>query len=158
MSVQIPDDFGYVILVFTLSVFVNFWHGMRVGLYRRVAKVDYPATYQLTFENGKINQDNKFNCYQRSHQNFSENYASVMIGMILGGLKHPVVAAVGGLVWLVGRVVYALGYQTGNPKLRARGFFGYFGLLAILITMISAGISMIPFSAALGPVLAGKGL
>ena len=30
------------------------------------------------------------------------------------------------------RIVYALGYSTGEPKARAKGAFGYLGLLTLL--------------------------
>ena len=36
--------------------------------------------------------------------------------MVLGGLKHPTLAAGLGGTWLLGRVVYTLGYVTGDPK------------------------------------------
>lgn len=40
---------------------------------------------------------------------------------MLMGLKFPVTAAVLGLAWAVGRIVYATGYSTGDPKKRAPG-------------------------------------
>jgi glutathione S-transferase len=37
-----------------------------------------------------------------------------------------------GAIWLAGRVVYAIGYSTGEPKKRAWGSFQYLGLLTLL--------------------------
>ena len=37
------------------------------------------------------------------------------------GLKFPIAAAILGMLWAFGRIVYALGYSTGDPKKRAPG-------------------------------------
>ena len=34
--------------------------------------------------------------------------------LLLGGIRHPCLSATGGLIWLAGRVFYALGYYTGG--------------------------------------------
>lgn len=35
--------------------------------------------------------------------------------LLITGLKHPKVAAGIGAAWFVGRVLYTIGYATGNP-------------------------------------------
>ena len=47
-------------------------------------------------------------------------------------MKYPLVSAVAAFVVLLGRLAYAAGYMTGDPEKRARGMFGYFGLLTLL--------------------------
>lgn len=73
-----------------------------------------------------------FNCYQRAHQNTLENYPAFLIYLGISGIRYPTVSAVGGLVWLVGRYFYALGYYTGTPSKRNQGAFAYLGLLVML--------------------------
>ena len=92
-----------------------------------------------------------FNCIQRAHQNTLENlpqfFFLLTIGMALhdrcfktlrmfvfcpGGLSMPKLSAAAGWVWVAGRVVYALGYSTGDPAKRVRGAFGYLGLFTLL--------------------------
>merc|ERR1712002_20528 len=104
------------------------WKGMRVGMARKKFDVPYPAMYS--------DKDPVFNCYQRAHQNTLENYPQFLVVLFVGGLYNPVVAAVGGLIWCVGRIVYALGYYTGDPKKRVGGSFGYIGLFAMLYCTI----------------------
>ena len=36
--------------------------------------------------------------------------------LLLGGLYNPRLSALGGTVWLISRVVYALGYYTGGMQ------------------------------------------
>ncbi|CAG7700458.1 unnamed protein product, partial [Allacma fusca] len=48
-----------------------------------------------------------------------------------------------GLIWIVGRVVYALGYQTGDPKKRIRGAFAYPALLALLFITIKLSLRLL---------------
>jgi glutathione S-transferase len=63
-----------------------------------------------------------FNCYQRAHQNTLENIPTFLSLLLLGGLFCAKWAAGAGVAWVVGRVVYALGYYTGAPKNRLYGF------------------------------------
>ena len=50
-----------------------------------------------------------FNCYQRAHQNTLENFPFMLITLMAGGVRHPVVAAAAGMAWIVARVFYSLG-------------------------------------------------
>ncbi|KAK8393741.1 hypothetical protein O3P69_006802 [Scylla paramamosain] len=69
---------------------------------------------------------------KRAHQNTLENYPTFLMLLLLGGLQHPVLSAAGGVVWCLGRIAYATGYYTGDPRKRTRGMFGYLGLIAML--------------------------
>jgi len=44
-----------------------------------------------------------------------------LINLAFSGIKHPILAAVFGLVFLIARVLYSLGYWTGVPKRRIPG-------------------------------------
>lgn len=133
-SFTIPADFGYVILTSVASIFVIMWKGFKVGMARKKYEVPYPKMYS---------DDDRFNCVQRAHQNTLENYPQFLILLIFGGLTFPKLSAVAGGVWLLGRIVYALGYYTGDPSKRMRGAFGYFGLLAMLVFSITTGLRYI---------------
>jgi len=61
----------------------------------------------------------------------------------MGGIRYPIVSAAGGLIWLAGRVAYALGYSTGDPSLRRRGSFQYIGLVTLLGTAVATGVQMV---------------
>jgi glutathione S-transferase len=61
----------------------------------------------------------------------------------MGGIRYPIISAVGGVTWLAGRVAYALGYSTGDPALRRRGYFHYFGLLTLLGAAFTTGVQTI---------------
>nr|CAD7434666.1 unnamed protein product [Timema monikensis] len=50
-----------------------------------------------------------------------ENYPQFLTLLLLGGLEWPIVSAVGGAVWLLGRIAYAQGYYTGVGA-HMRGF------------------------------------
>jgi len=144
-DLAIKSEFGYVVICFVLSVFINMWHGHKVGGARKLYKVNYPATYLVELEEGtgKITQDNAFNCYQRAHQNFLENYFAYMGLMFLGGLQYPIESAVAGLVYLLGRVVYAIGYMSGDPKKRLWGSFQYIGILALIALAIASAVELL---------------
>merc|ERR1711860_2635 len=92
---------------------------------------------------GMYSDDDRFNCVQRAHQNTLENYPQFLILMIFGGLTFPKLSAAAGMVWIVGRVFYALGYYSGDPKKRMRGAFGYLGLLALLIFSIITALKLL---------------
>ena len=73
-----------------------------------------------------------FNCYQRAHQNTLENMPGFLVLLGTASIENPAWAAGAGLVWLLGRLVYAHGYYSGIPSKRNRGAFSYLGLLTLL--------------------------
>ncbi|XP_022094852.1 microsomal glutathione S-transferase 3-like [Acanthaster planci] len=132
----LPSEYGYVVLVVLFSWVVVQWMAVRVSSARKKYKVEYPAMYS---------DNNMFNCVQRVHQNTLEVLGYFIVLLLLGGLKHPRISAVSGLVWVVGRISYALGYYTGNPEKRLNGAYGYFGLFGLLGTTVSLALSLLGF-------------
>ena len=74
-----------------------------------------------------------------------DEYGLTHPGLIFppAGLECPVCSAIAGLVWILARIAYALGYYTGDPKNRMRGAFGYLGILFLLVTSIYSAIKMV---------------
>jgi glutathione S-transferase len=131
----LPDEYGYVVLVATFSWFVVNWMAFRVGAARKKYGVKYPEMYS--------SEHPIFNCVQRAHQNTLEVVWYTLMFLLLGGLQHPRISAVGGLVWLVGRISYARGYYTGDPEKRLNGAYGYFGLFALIGTTVSLALHLL---------------
>jgi glutathione S-transferase len=48
---------------------------------------------------------------------------------LITAVKYPVPAAVGCAIWSFSRVLYTLGYATGDPKKRSRGSVGAIGFI-----------------------------
>lgn len=95
---------------------------------RKAFNIPYPALYaESTHKNA-----NEFNCVQRAHQNSLENLISFYPMLILAGVRFPITAAVAGLMYNVGRIMYFKGYCTGDPKKRMNGWIQYFGTLTLL--------------------------
>ncbi|KAG8253363.1 hypothetical protein J6590_035356 [Homalodisca vitripennis] len=83
-------------------------------------------------------------CYHselRSERVKLENYPQFLTLLLLGGLQHPVVAAVAGTTWCLGRIAYARGYYSGDPSKRMQGGFGYFGLFTLIGLTVKLGIN-----------------
>ncbi|XP_037518466.1 microsomal glutathione S-transferase 3 [Rhipicephalus sanguineus] len=134
-SLVMPKEYGYVILVGVGSAIVNMWLAFRVGRARKQFDVKYPTMYSDT--------NVVFNCVQRSHQNFLESYPQFLMTLFLGGVEYPRLAACAGVVYLAGRIVYAIGYSTGDPSKRMRGSFQYFGVLTLLGLTVRQGLRML---------------
>ena len=70
-----------------------------------------------------------FNCAQRAHANFVENYTAMLGCLLVGGLAYPKTSAALGAAWCWFRVVYALGYTRADQQ-KGKGRNG--GLLFVL--------------------------
>lgn len=135
-ALVLPPRFGLVLLTAAASVVLTQWQGFQVGKQRRNCGLKYPKMYEDT-------EISVFNCYQRAHQNTLEAYPAYLTLLVLGGLGFPLTSAILGLVWVVGRLLYSLGYYTGDPSKRMRGVFHVFGLLGLLITTCVYGFRLL---------------
>uniref|UniRef100_A0A2P2IS84 Glutathione S-transferase 3, mitochondrial n=1 Tax=Rhizophora mucronata TaxID=61149 RepID=A0A2P2IS84_RHIMU len=137
----LPKEYGYVALVLVGYCFLNFWMGFQVGKARKKYNVFYPTLYAVESEN----KDAKlFNCVQRGHQNSLELMPVFFVLMILGGLRHPLICAALGSLYILSRFFYFTGYATGDPQKRlAIGKYGFLALLGLMICTISFGINLI---------------
>jgi len=119
LQVSVPRGYGGVLLVAVASSAVNWWHGERTMTYRRLAGVELPNAYASATEVSMATDEFKylFNCAQRAHANYAENQGSFIAPLLISGLKYPTWSAALGVLWLVGRVTYAIGYtRTGSKK------------------------------------------
>jgi len=152
------------IAIVLLAIILNFYLGGRVGAARRLYHFDYPNMYAMPgmkvrapdtvdwpgSTNGEpvpadlliiIEEDVafKFNCVQRAHQNYLEQLPGMLAMIVLGTFSFPLFTTVFGLIWLLGRLVYAMGYR-GSPKRRHRGSFQYIGVLGLMALMIAFAV------------------
>ncbi|GLH04944.1 Microsomal glutathione S-transferase 3 [Gryllus bimaculatus] len=134
VAIEVPREYGYCVLVAVGSTFVLMWKAINVGRARKKYNIKYPAMYSP--------DNDHFNCIQRAHQNTLENYPQFLTLLLLGGLEWPVASAVGGSVYLLGRIAYATGYYTGDPKKRARGAFGLVGIVVLLAATTKFGLRL----------------
>ncbi|XP_074658862.1 glutathione S-transferase 3, mitochondrial-like [Tubulanus polymorphus] len=131
----LPPGYGCVIMTGVGSLFLNMYFAQKVMKARKDFDVAYPTMYT---------DNNEFNCIQRAHQNYIENYPQFLMLLFIGGLQFPRLTAAAGSLYLVGRVFYARGYSTGDPQKRYQGAFGYIGLLVMLGNTICAACHMLP--------------
>lgn len=119
---------------------------MRVGPFRKAAQVPYPNCYASTESiAAAVDEKDKqakylFNCAQRAHANFMENYPIALAGMIMTGFAYPKTSAVTGSIWLISRIGYAIGY-TDSTKINGKGRYFYgVGSLFWLCELAWAGL------------------
>lgn len=123
-----PQGFALMGLMTILMLLTYLWTGVRVGPARKKYDVKYPAT----------EGSDDFNRVYRAHVNTLEQLAmAVPAFWIFAEATHAKYAAIAALVWVIGRVLYVLGYTKQNEK-RSTGFMIGFVALAIAI-LWSAG-------------------
>jgi glutathione S-transferase len=133
---------AYVAIVTLVALLVYFWMGLRVGSARKVSGIDAPVmTGHPALERAV-----------RAHANTLEwlpiFLPSLWLCHIFWQPQDPtgiIVAAIGA-VWIIGRILYAIGY-TADPAKRAMGFYIQlfaaavllFGALGKAVTVLVAG-------------------
>ena len=54
----------------------------------------------------------------RAHQSTMEYLPQFLTVLLIGGLEMPYFCTLGGIIWIMGRIAYAKGYYTGDPRKR----------------------------------------
>jgi glutathione S-transferase len=139
-SLMVPDAYGYVLGSISATCLTLYWMSFQVAFARRKFGVSYPKMYAEGDDENAVG----FNCVQRGHQNSLELAPQALVCQMLLGLKFPVTAAVLGVAWAIGRIVYFRGYATGVPKNRVAGA-AISGLvwLALVFGTAYAGFTMV---------------
>ncbi|KAF8507645.1 membrane-associated proteins in eicosanoid and glutathione metabolism [Hysterangium stoloniferum] len=129
LDLTVDERYAWVILAGVSTGGLTLWQVFNVSRHRAGAKIVYPQLYAEKAEAAASVEAHRFNCAQRAHQNTLENLPQTLFCLTFAGLKYPIAAASLGGLWVAGRVLYTLGYSTGDPKKRLRGEVGIIGQL-----------------------------
>jgi glutathione S-transferase len=122
----------YTAIVTLLAVAFYFFLATRVAVARRTFNVKHPA----------ITGNPDFERIFRIHQNTLEWMPTFLVPLWLCAIYlNDAVAAVLGLVWIGGRIVYYLGYRQAAEK-RLPGFFIQTTVCILLFLGAIAGLIM----------------
>jgi glutathione S-transferase len=123
------NNHAHVAVVTLLALLAYFWMSLRVGQARGKHGVEAPAT------TGHADFERVF----RAHANTGEWMVIFLPSMwIFAIYVNDLAAAALGLIWIVGRIMYALGYAK-EAKQRSMGFLIQ-GLAAAIMLFGSLGV------------------
>lgn len=114
---------AYVAIVTLLALLTYFWMGLQVGRARAKSGIAAPA----------MTGDPVLERTIRAHYNTLEWLPLFLVPLWLFAIYwSDLIAAAVGLVWIVGRVMYQVGY-VADPKKREAGFFVQALAVAVLL-------------------------
>ncbi|KAK0392139.1 hypothetical protein NLU13_1637 [Sarocladium strictum] len=145
-TIVLPDNYGLVLGVAVSSLFVNFFHVMKVVNLRQKFGIKGPAVTAGP-EHLKKNPESKvFDCAFRAHANYTENLPSFLTSLAITGLRYPTLSAVAGGIWILGRIIYLYGYiNTGNSAVKSRAPGFIIAAYTQLVLMCSAAYAAYTF-------------
>jgi glutathione S-transferase len=113
--------------------------GSMVMTARKKFDVPYPNLYATP---GFHKQADDFNRVQRGHQSLFEHLTAFTALALLGGLKHPITAAISGVFFCLGNYLFLVGYADASlavesARYKKGGVFKPLGVLLALGTCIS---------------------
>jgi uncharacterized membrane protein YecN with MAPEG domain len=121
--------FHLTVIVTALALLINILFAMRVGQARGRLGVDAPAT----------TGPEEFNCLYRIQQNTIEQSVLFLPSLwLFHAVFHTIWGAVIGVIWIVGRLVYARAYMR-DPKKRGPGMILTFASSLVLLLSALAG-------------------
>lgn len=148
VTINLPAGFSWVVASLFSIVPVLQWQGSLVVKARKKAGIQYPQLYAEKVEQEASKDAMIFNCAQRAHQNTLENVPALVLSTAISAIHYPIYAAVGCGIWSFGRILYTMGYSTGDPRRRnvgsvaSLGVQGLLGLLAgkVVFDLVRASV------------------
>ncbi|PCH34051.1 membrane-associated glutathione metabolism protein [Wolfiporia cocos MD-104 SS10] len=137
VTIVLSKEYVYPVAAIASTCWLTFWQTIKVGGARKRAGIPYPYVYADKAEVAANQEANVFNCTQRAHQNTLEYFPIVVASTVVASLKHPLIAASLCGLFTASRVVYTIGYSTGDPAKRnlfGSAMFSSLGWLALLGT------------------------
>ncbi|OJA16158.1 hypothetical protein AZE42_00020 [Rhizopogon vesiculosus] len=142
---SLPVGYGYIPASLMSIGWVLMWQTFMVGRYRKRAGINYPQMYAEKAEAEGSEAALRFNCMQRAHQNTLESVPLVFLSTVVAGLKYPVLAAALCATYSAARIIYTVGYKTGQPKRRTFGsLFGSVSTLGLFGSATYAAYQLFP--------------
>lgn len=117
-SIVLPPGFGYVAAGLVSTAWVLGWQMLVVGKHRKKSGIKYPQLYAEKAEADASKEAYLFNCAQRAHQNTLEHMPIIVVTTLVTAMKYPVFAGYACGLWALSRILYTLGYTTGDPAKR----------------------------------------
>ncbi|KAI0053459.1 membrane-associated proteins in eicosanoid and glutathione metabolism [Auriscalpium vulgare] len=116
-TITVPAGFSYVLAALLSTSFVLRWQSdYMVSKARKAAGIPYPQMYAEKAEHAASKAAQVFNCTQRAHQNTLEGLPAILVTTLISAIYSPLVAASACGFWSFARILYTLGYSTGEPK------------------------------------------
>ncbi|KAH9913321.1 membrane-associated proteins in eicosanoid and glutathione metabolism [Epithele typhae] len=142
MSIVLSKEFVYPVAAVVSTFYLIAWQTVKVSGARKRAQVPYPYLYAEKADASARKEAMVFNCTQRAHQNTLEVYPVIVAATLIGGLQYPVVSA--GLcgAWVMNRILYTVGYSTGDPAKRISRIGSLFGLAGLGGSLVTATVSV----------------
>ncbi|KIK37117.1 hypothetical protein CY34DRAFT_810652 [Suillus luteus UH-Slu-Lm8-n1] len=148
-SIVLPPGFGHVAAGLVTTAWVLGWQALVVGSYRTKSGIKYPQLYAEKAEADASKEAFLFNCAQRAHQNTIEHMPLIIVTTLVASMKYPVFAGYASGLWALSRVLYTLGYTTGDPAKRNTrgGILGELPLFGLLLGSTYTAFSLLCSSA-----------
>ncbi|TDL29234.1 membrane-associated proteins in eicosanoid and glutathione metabolism [Rickenella mellea] len=144
VTITLPERYPLVLAAGVATYWVSMWQALQVGRYRGKAGIAYPQAYADKAQADASVDAMKFNCIHRAQQNTVENIPHFLFGLLVTGLRYPTVAAALGFAYSFGRIMYTLGYASGNPDKRfSKG--GYLALVPNTLMWLASTWTIVEF-------------
>ncbi|KAL1951136.1 hypothetical protein VTO73DRAFT_285 [Trametes versicolor] len=145
-GIVLPKEFAYPAAAVVSTFYLLLWQSIRVGGARKRAGIQYPQVYAEKAEVAEKKEAHVFNCTQRAHQNTLEAMPIVVGSTLIAGLTYPVAAAALCGTWVFSRIIYSIGYSTGDPKKRnlaGAAVIGSLSAVSLIGTATATVVSLI---------------
>ncbi|KAJ3697718.1 hypothetical protein LUZ61_001423 [Rhynchospora tenuis] len=111
LGIQIPKEYGYVVLDLVLYEILHLWMGYLIDKAHIKYNVPYPTMYIV----GGNMEAKIFNTVQIGCQNSIDYMPVFFVTLLVGGLQHSLISAGLGALYMISLFFYFKLNSTGNP-------------------------------------------
>eukprot|EP00047_Mylnosiga_fluctuans_P024556 m.163915 g.163915 ORF g.163915 m.163915 type:complete len:147 (-) comp9881_c2_seq1:367-807(-) len=144
-SIRVDPEYGYAVLVALANLVQHLYIQAWLTTYRRRNDIPEWMIYASLEDCKSERIAHVHNCGAAAFAGISARQPFFLAMMFFAAVKYPLIASIAGAVFVVGQLLYFLGFTSGSPPSRHIGAISYIALFILAVLDLVLCLRLLSF-------------